>query len=266
MLASGVHLKRIWLYPIKSLDGLEVPEAEISLMGSLRGDREWAIVDSEGNFINGKRSAQIHRIRTRFREDRRKVSMSLSHENREPVEFDLKYPAPMEAWLSEALKQTVRIIQDSEQGFPDDLEANGPTLVGEKSLEEVAGWFELEIEETRRRFRTNLEVGNVPPFWEDRLYGAKDMPQLFHIGKVHLEACNPCQRCAVPTRDSMTGTAQPGFQKQFTEQRELSLPQWANRTHFDHFYRFAINTRVSPGQVGKRLRQGDPIVLPQLHP
>ena len=257
-----MKLSRILLYPIKSLDGLEVPEAEVTALGSLRHDREWALVDAEGQFINAKRDERLHRIRASF--DLRVTEVTLVTPNFPPESFSLLEPTTIAAWFSRVLGQTVRLIRDPEQGFPDDLEANGPTVVSQASLSEVESWFGLTAEEARRRFRTNLELSEAPAFWEDRLCAKEGSSVPFQIGKLTLLGINPCQRCAVPARDARTGAHTTGFQQRFREARERSLPAWAEPSRFDHFYRFALNTRILPGQMGQRIRPGDPVTLPSL--
>jgi hypothetical protein len=39
------------------------------------------------------------------------------------------------------------------------------------------------------------------------------------------------------------------------------LPQWAERSRFNHFYRLAINTRLSVTEAGKTIRIGDELNL-----
>ncbi len=139
----------------------------------------------------------------------------------------------------------MRLVENCETGFPDDLDAPGPTIVSTATLVAVAEWFPgLTVDEARRRFRANLEIDGVEPFWEDRLYGRDGEPVRFRIGDVEFFGTNPCQRCVVPTRDSQTGDVLSDFQKQFATQRESTLPVWAERSRFNHFYRLAVNTRV----------------------
>jgi hypothetical protein len=45
-----------------------------------------------------------------------------------------------------------------------------------------------------------------------------------------------------------------------SERRAATLPDWAERTRFDHFYRLTVNTRA-PRQAGRTVRIGDPVVL-----
>ena len=257
-----MKLSRILIYPIKSLDGLEVSEAEVTALGSLRHDREWALADTQGNFINAKKEPRLHQIRTTF--DPNCTEVTVASPELPAERFTLTQSAPLAAWFSRVLKKTVHVIRDSEQGFPDDLEANGPTVVGESSLVEIAMWFGLTPEETRRRFRSNLEISEAPVFWEDRLFGKAGSPLPFQIGQLTLLGTNPCQRCAVPTRDPETGDVTLGFQKRLMELRQRTLPSWSEASRFDHFYRFAVNTRIASGQMGHRIRLGNPVILPGL--
>lgn len=56
-------LSRIIVYPVKSLDGLSVERCQVLPSGALACDRRFALRDSEGNFINGKRFPAIHGLR-----------------------------------------------------------------------------------------------------------------------------------------------------------------------------------------------------------
>ena len=60
------YLAKILLYPIKSLDGIEVEQATILSSGALQYDREFAFVDGQNRFVNGKRYPQIHLLRSQF--------------------------------------------------------------------------------------------------------------------------------------------------------------------------------------------------------
>ena len=113
------------------------------------------------------------------------------------------------------------------------------------------------MENLRSRLRTNLEFSGTPPFWEDGLYGSPVAGRSFTIGQVTVQGMNPCQRCVVPTRDPSTGMVTPQFQKTFVTQRKASLPNWADRQAFNHYYRLAVNTRIPASEGGKRLKVGD---------
>ena len=253
-------LSRIDLYPIKSLDGVSVKESRIGAGGNLEHDRIYAIVDEAGAYVNGKRTAQVNALRTDFSKDFREAAFWINAEARKQ-EFVLDEPVPLNRWLSDFFGFQVKLVCDLRSGFPDDREAFGPTITSEASLLEVVRWFpELTLRSARRRFRSNLEVSGVQPFWEDQLFGAPLERKPFRIGEVSMLGHNPCQRCVVPTRDPDNSTRSiSNFQRSFMALRKTHLPPWSNREHFNHFYRFAVNTSVPQSGRGKTLHIGDPI-------
>lgn len=255
-----ITLSQITIYPVKSLDGLEVKDARILSSGALQGDRRYAIADANGHIVNGKRTPLVHQIRSQWNAQTNELVLETPkgigtfHLNNDRRELELH--------LSECFGFEVFVIEDTSVGFPDDLDASGPTLVSRGSLESISAWFPgMSMDEAHRRFRANLVLTGTPPFWEDQLVGHYDRPVRFRIGEVELLGVNPCQRCIVPTRESLSGAVNHGFSKRFREQREASLPAWAPRNRFDHFYRFALNTKASEDQSGKRLRLGDEVVI-----
>ena len=76
------HLAGIHLFPIKSLDGVTVPDCCIGPGGGLALDRVWALYSEDGRFINGKSSAGIHLIRAVFAPDVGSVTLSAADERR----------------------------------------------------------------------------------------------------------------------------------------------------------------------------------------
>ena len=252
------HLAKIWIYPIKSLDGVEVSRSTIWQGGSLAGDREFALIDAEGKIVNAKRTAEIHKIRSTFDLSTRIVTLSAKGKQ---VSFHLEYGRMgLEAWFSQYFGFPVSIAQDQQMGFPDDIAASGATIVSLATLETVADWFGISLDETRRRFRANLEIADTDPFWEDQLYTASGDSIAFQIGAVTFSSSHPCRRCIVPTRDSQTGDRTPNFQQQFMAKRSETLPPDAPRSKFDTFYRLTLNTNVAASEAGKILRVGDRVV------
>ncbi len=250
-------LSTIILYPIKSLDGVAVDAAAVLPGGALQGDREFALVDREGQFVNGKRTETIHAIRTQFDVEARQVQLWTGAIAPQTFHLD-QQRADLEAWFSDYFGYPVWLAQNTHQGFPDDTEASGPTLVSAATLATVAAWFPpMTLAEARQRFRTNLELEDAPAFWEDEQLTATGDPRPLQVGDVRLMSSNPCQRCIVPTRDPQTGDRTPQFQAQFIAQRRATLPANAPPTRFNHFYKLTLNTRVASDQAGKVLRVGD---------
>ena len=266
------RLVNIRLHPIKSLDPVFVPEARISPSGGLALDRAWALYSVDGKWVNGKRTQAIHLIRASYSPGLREVTLSVPGDRREIPTRTFAFPGAHDdaaEWFSVFFDQQI-IVRYSENGFPDDTVASGPTIVSTASLESVSQWFGptpqgfpgVSVKEARERFRATLEINGVPAFWEDQLFGEDERSVVrFKIGEVNFEGSNPCARCPVPPRNPQTGEILEGFQKRFTQLRESTLPPWSPRSRFDHFYRLSTNTRVAPSETNKLLRVSDPLKL-----
>ncbi len=252
-----MKLSKIQIFPIKSLDPIALSEVEISAGGALKGDREFAMFDQRGNYINAKRNPKIHLIRASYDLGDRIVNLKIP--NQEQVfTFHLDRDRKLLTnWLSEFFSQAVELRQNVTNGFPDDPEAWGATIISEATLVTVQSWYpELSLEQIRLRFRTNLEIADTEPFWEDSLFGKAGETVAFKIGDVQFLGTNPCQRCPVPTRDPFTGEVYPEFSKIFSKNREVTLPNSIERSRFNHFYRLGLNTRIPLTEAGKVLRLG----------
>ena len=200
-------LARINLYPFKSLDAQQVDQAVLLPSGGLEHDRRFMLVDRAGDPINGKRTAALHRLRSKYEPANRRLTLQVAGaEQAHPFNVDSEREE-LQAWLADYLDQAVTILENAAGGFPDDFESPGPTLISTATLAEVAGWFGgLAVDETRDRFRANLEIDADEPFWEDRLVDDGIRPVRFRIGEAELLGTNPCVvapcRPAIPTRAS----------------------------------------------------------------
>ncbi|MDF5719810.1 MAG: MOSC N-terminal beta barrel domain-containing protein [Rhizonema sp. PD37] len=260
MLSLSPYLANIFIYPIKSFDGFATTQATILTSGALEHDREFALFDQKGNFVNGKRNPRIHLLRSSLDVDLRILTVQIQNKSEKFVFHIDKERRELEKWLCNYFGLTIKFVQNSLTGFPDDTEASGPTIISIATLETVASWFpELSVDEVRRRMRTNLEIDGVPPFWEEQLFSEENSSVHFQVGDVTFTGTNPCQRCVVPTRNSKTGEAFPQFQKIFIAKRRESLPSWTTLTRFNHFYRLAVNTKVFDSEAGKTLKVGNPV-------
>ena len=187
-------LDRITIYPVKSLDGLELVECGVLESAALENDRRWRLVDMDGRVLNAKRSPVFHAIRAEYELDERLVTLwvdpaafkaaalpaadldrlrGLAGNPGGQVIRDSFHLVPGQGgpceWLSEAFGCGVLLQERVDGGFPDDRDAPGPTLVSTATLVEVARWFGFDLAESRRRFRVNLEIGDCDAFWEDTL-------------------------------------------------------------------------------------------------
>lgn len=253
------------IYPVKSLDPKAVDTAELGGdTGALVGDREYAIVDEAGEYVNGKRTAAVHRVRSTLEDGR--LTLRRDWESAEafalPDEID-----GAERWLSAHFGQPVELIRDAEGGFPDDTARPGPTVISTGTVREIASWYEgIDAEGVRRRFRANVEIGGVPPFWEDRLVADEGEVVTVRIGDTILKGVNPCARCVVPSRDPDTGETYPNFREIFIENRQRTKPPWLDSDRFDHPFRVMVNTQVPPESRGASIAVGDPIRVDSTRP
>ncbi|MBE9043345.1 MOSC N-terminal beta barrel domain-containing protein [Pleurocapsales cyanobacterium LEGE 10410] len=258
MSSVNAYVAKLFSYPVKSLDRVASDRLKILESGAIEGDRTWAIFDLAGNFVNGKRNQKIHALRSRLDLETYNLSLGIQGTNR-TAQFNLvEEPKAVCNWLGEYFGFPVEIEQNLKMGFPDDTVSPGPTIVSTATLEAIASWYpELDTEDIRLRFRANIEIAGVPAFWEDRLFTTSEQTVEFGVGEVKFMGVNPCQRCIVVTRDPRTGQPYPQFQKTFVKHRQQTLPEWTERSRFNHFFRLAVNTQLSPSEAGKIIRIGD---------
>ncbi len=242
------------VFPFKSLAPAEVGSVRVLESGALQHDREYAFFDARASYVNGKRDERIHALDVTY--DRELTTARFtSRPSGETFAFAFgDEPADFERWLERHFERQISVRRDAHAGFPDDMRASGPTIVSTATLATVAGWFpELDTASVRDRLRANIEIDGVPAFWEDRLFGdAGDRPE-FRIGTVTIGGSNPCARCVVPSRDARTGVPTNAFAKTIAERRAATLPPWANRARFDHYYRLAVNTNIAAAEAGKTI-------------
>ncbi|MFD1515186.1 MOSC domain-containing protein [Halomarina rubra] len=270
--AGTPELRRLTTYPVKSLD----PQDHDSLAvahGTLAGDREYAMVakpadephdpttasvGGRGAYVNGKRTAAVHRLRSSV--DRTAGTVTLREQDGEESRtFSLDDPGALNAYLTDYFDEPVSIRHEPRGGYPDDREYDGPTVVSTATLREVASWFDVSTDSARRRFRANLELGGVPAFWEDRLYADHGEAVAVRIGDVELLGLNPCRRCVVPSRDPDTGRETPGFRETFLRERQRTRPEWLDSDRFEGDFRLMVNTRIPESEWGKTLTVGDTV-------
>ena len=252
------RLERLRRYPVKGLDGVDVDAASVRPAGTLAGDREFALFDTGGDPLNGKRTAAVHHLATTFDPDA--GVLAVDPPSGERATFEL--PAERErasSWFSDFFDGAFTLERDDDRGFVDRPNM-GPSVVSTATLEAVASWFDdLTVGSVRRQLRANVEVSGVPAFWEDRFVG-DDAPR-FEIGGVRFDGITPCGRCVVPSRDPDTGEALPEFRERFVERRRETFPEFADPAAFDHLFAVMILARVPGASDRPTLRVGDSVTV-----
>ena len=275
------ELRRITTYPIKALDGFDRTNPQITKGGTIEHDREYAILakpadksyDPEtesaasGDYINGKRTESVHRLRSTFDPAARTLTLRVQGETNSRT-FDLEDRTELNTWLTDYFDQPASVRQYTDSGHHDlhKHDISGPSVISTATLRKVASWFpNINLDSMRRRFRANLEISGVPPFWEDRLVADHGEAVAFRIGDVRFEGIEPCGRCVVPSRDPDTGTEYTDFRQTFIHKRRETRPEWLDSDRFDHDFRLMTVTNIPESEWGETLQTGDSVEIIGAH-
>lgn len=219
-------LSEINIYPVKSLGGISLTEADVTDRG-LRYDRRWMLVDYNGDFITQRTHPQISLIEVKLEKDFLKFvhktnsqlnfSMPLENPNKEKIEvvvWDDKVKAECvsaeaDDWFSEALKIKCRMVYmpDESKRFVDRKYASANEVVsfadaypflmiGQESLDDLNSRLKEKIK--MNRFRPNFVFTGGEPFDEDKI-------KSFKIDNVTFYPIKPCSRCVITTIEQETG-------------------------------------------------------------
>ncbi|BEP59984.1 MOSC N-terminal beta barrel domain-containing protein [Variovorax sp. V213] len=234
-------IARLFVYPVKSCAGVELPEALLTETG-LEFDRAWMVVDAQGEFVTQRQLPRMALIRPQMKHTEvvlRAPGMLALHLAFDRVEkpvrvrvwkddvaaYDMGDIAAQ--WFSDFLSepgqlQALRLVRfDPEHKRLSSLQWTGgieatnqfadgyPLLVAsEGSLAELnerlaaAGHDAVGIE----RFRPNIVLAGIESHDEDRV-------DALHIatneGEAELKPVKPCTRCPVPDIDPATAVSSP---------------------------------------------------------
>lgn len=254
------ELSRIRIYPIKSLDPVELTEAEIGTF-SLRHDREFAMVVSDGQYVNGKRTGRVNQLKAEFDLPAGRVKLA-DRDNADDVhEFALREAnADLTKHLSRFFDLDVQFVRQQHGEMMDMPRVASVTIISTATLESLqADMPEYSIDELRLRFRANLEIGGVEPHWEDCLFASPGKGVAFTLGDVNMIGISPRARCNVPPRNPWSGETDKSFAKKMMASRSKHLPIGSTLAEHRNVYHLTVNTYVSESEVGKTIRHGDKI-------
>lgn len=224
-----LELSEIWIYPVKSLGGISLQEAQVTDRG-LELDRRWLLVDESGRFLSQREHPELalfrpeimddllritHRgclesidipLRPVFLEECPKIEVSVWEDTIDAFEVS---PNTSE-WFSKFLGFSVRLVympDESERKLDPDYSITGNEItsfsdaypfliIGQASLDELNG--RLEVKVPMNRFRPNFVFANGEAFEEDNW-------REFKIGNVLFVGVKPCDRCVMTTVDQEKG-------------------------------------------------------------
>jgi len=255
-------LSRITIYPVKSLDGISLQKAMIIEGGCLLHDREYAISDEFGNFIIGKTNPLVHTLRSIIDFESNTISFRQQKET-DWNQFHLqKEKREIESFLSHYFGMPILFNKNSTGRFMDIPDISGVTVLSTSSLQSISEWFNnMSLEETRKRFRANIEIEGVPSFWEDHLFSKEGRGIEFKIGNVRMFGMSPRARCVVPTRNPETGEVIHAFPKSFARHRAASQPEWSTLNDYGHHYFLTVNCYIPETEIGKSIEIGNTISI-----
>jgi uncharacterized protein len=223
----------LWRYPVKSMGGEELAEAEVSWFG-IAGDRRWAFVrdgvaKSGFPWLTLRERGDMGHYRPLLLEPARPDQSPTVVRTPSGVTCDVTDPA-----LSDELGGGVRVIKQ-DRGIFDTFPLSLITLQTVERLGALIG-SRLDV----RRFRPNLlvEAAEDAPFPEDAWVGC-----VLRIGGVRLRVDKRDGRCAVVTIDPATTERDPDILRTIVRERQGCLGVYG--------------TAMEPG----RIAVGDPVVV-----
>jgi uncharacterized protein len=275
-------IARLFVYPIKSCAGVELPEALLTETG-LEFDRAWMVVDAEGEFVTQRELPRMALIRPQMKHSEmvlRAPGMLALHIAFDRVEQPVRVRVWQDEvaaydmgdiaaqWFSDFLSQPgrprkLRLVRfDPEHKRLSSLKWTGgieaqnqfsdgyPLLVAsEGSLAELnarlaaQGHAAVGIE----RFRPNIVLAGLEAHDEDRV-------ELLHVrtdeGEARLQPVKPCSRCPIPDIDPDTAESSP-------EVGDL-LRTYRADPRVDGAITFGMNAIVLHG-IEHMLRRGQPV-------
>jgi uncharacterized protein YcbX len=223
-----LQLSEIWVYPVKSLSGIQLQESKVTDRG-LELDRRWLLVDDSGRFLTQREYPELALFKPEIVGDFLRITHSVLLESIKiplrPVFSDTdqikvtvwddtidayEVSASITDWFTKLLKFSVRLVympEESERKLDPDYAITGSEInsfsdaypfliIGQSSLDDLNGRLEVEI--PMNRFRPNFVFTNGVAFEEDSW-------REFSIGNVDFVGVKPCDRCVMTTVDQEKG-------------------------------------------------------------
>ena len=217
-----VTIAALHIYPVKSLGGIGLQEAEVTPRG-LRHDRRFMVVDSKGEFFTQRNFPKMATVWTEIADGELRLAAPDVGEVAVPIEPEdgeeltarvwrstcraIAPSAEADRWLSDFLEAPARLVYmpESTQRPTNPVYAQSvvsfadgyPILVtNEDSLADLNDRLSRPV--PMNRFRPNVVVRGAGAFAEDG-WGE------FGAGASRLRMVKPCGRCQVTTTDQATG-------------------------------------------------------------
>lgn len=221
-----LSISHLYVYPIKSLGGIELTEARLTDRG-IEHDRRWMLVDENNRFLTQREFPQMALLRTAIHANELTVyekgnEVDAIRVNLYPTETatvrvqvwdDVVEAIVMEdeinQWFSDKLNRVCKLVYmpdasqrkvDADYALNNELtgfsDAFPVLMIGQASLDDLNSRLTTAV--PMNRFRPNIVFTGGTAFEEDTM-------QHFRINGIDLYAVKPCARCVVTTTDQDTG-------------------------------------------------------------
>ncbi|MBE9166742.1 MOSC N-terminal beta barrel domain-containing protein [Pleurocapsales cyanobacterium LEGE 06147] len=230
-------VSQLWIYPIKSCQGIKLQQAQVTPKGFL-WDREFMLVNAKGKFLTQRQYPHLAKVKVQIADER--VSLSVQDDSVEPLTFTstlIGKAIEVEIWhdfitaidqgdevaqwfhslLALDSHQKCRLVRQSPQhlrlikhqfsfkneeivSFADSFPF---LLTATASLSElnrrIGEIYQKEAQTVpMNQFRPNIVVETEQPFIEGNW-------RAIEIGTVQFTVVKPCSRCIIITTDQQTG-------------------------------------------------------------
>ena len=223
---SSARIVSLHIYPIKSCQGIDVPELQIQEFGP-QWDREWMIVDEKGQFLTQRTVPKLAQIETAITadelhvgvgEDRFKIALDDYSESVQSVKVwsselmaHRETDEKVHAALSDFLGRTVSLVRYGPlshreatrkgEGLGAAVRFSDKTAVLVTNTLSLADLnVRLSVPIPMGRFRPNVVV-------EGELAWQEDQWKFLRAGSVELEVSQACGRCPMITIDQKLGVS-----------------------------------------------------------
>lgn len=224
-----MEVSSLFIYPVKSLQGIAVTEARVEKTG-LKDDRQMMLVDESGRFLSQRELPQMARVKTNI--DSQRVSFSVP--GRRPLEIErvpevnglrkveiwndtceaMEFSEEVSEWFSEVLGAKCSLVlmpSDARRNVSEAFSTGGdivsfadsfPILItNEGSLKDLNRRMGVTL--PMNRFRPNVVVAGAVPWEEDEWFRIGISGSVFRAGR-------PSTRCSMTKIDQESGEVRSG--------------------------------------------------------
>jgi hypothetical protein len=268
-------ISQLFIYPIKSLGGIEISKAEVTDRG-FKHDRRWMLVDSQHRFMTQREIPQLALLKTSIEQEQLIVTHSIQTGNsiRFPIGLSngnkiqvtvwedeceaLEAEKEINAWFSQQLNMECKLVYMPDESLrkvdPDYSIDNEITsfsdaypflIIGQSSLNGLNSKLSAPI--PMNRFRPNIVFEGGYAFEEDEM-------EYFVINTIEFFGVKPCARCVVTTIDQQKAEKGKEPLKTLSSYREKN-----NKIYFGQNLLHKGNGLIQKGDELRILKRKSPL-------